>query len=316
LKIGLSQGIDFPTVYAARKRLYREGTNMERIGYENAKNELRKEIRLAYYELWYAQNTVAYYQNLDTIYSTLSKAAELRKNTGEGSGLEQIAARAQQKKIANALETAKIEAQKAAQLLAILLNSKEVALPLPTKMDKIAVVSGDWQQNPMLRMANQRIILAQSEKKLMISEQLPDVWARVFSQRLYKDSPEPFTGFSITLNVPLFTRTLQKNRLYALNIAKQQAAQAAEAQIMAYRSEQLNLALAQEQNKLQYFEQTALNEAKEIQTAASLAYRSGEISYAELAQYLAQAAEIEQNYLDALLAYNRRAIELLFLSNQ
>jgi heavy metal efflux system protein len=318
LKIGLSQGIDFPTVYAARKQLYREGTNLELMSYEYAKNQLRKEIRLAYYELWFAQNTVVYYQNLDSLYTTLSQAAELRKNTGEGSGLEQIAARAQQKKIANALQTAKIEAQKSAQQLAVLLNSKDIALPMPKAMDKIAVsvADSDWKQNPSLRIANQRVIIAQSEKKVMLNEQLPDVWARVFSQKLYKDSPQPFTGFSISLNVPLFTRSIQKNRTLALNIEKEKAAQTAEAQIIAFRAEQLKLDLAQEENKLQYFEQTALNEAKEIRAAASLAYRSGEISYAELAQYLAQAADIEYSYLNALLAYNRRAIELLFLNNQ
>jgi len=46
--------------------------------------------------------------------------------------------------------------------------------------------------------------------------------------------------------------------------------------------------------------------------AAELSYKAGEISFAELSQFLTQAIEIQKNYLDVLNQYNQSAIEFSF----
>jgi cobalt-zinc-cadmium resistance protein CzcA len=73
-----------------------------------------------------------------------------------------------------------------------------------------------------------------------------------------------------------------------------------------------------EKNKLalDYYETTGLVQADEIIAAATSAYEAGDISFAALTQYMAQAVGIRQNYLDQLQAYNQAAIELYFLNNQ
>ena len=55
---------------------------------------------------------------------------------------------------------------------------------------------------------------------------------------------------------------------------------------------------------------------REIINAATLAYRAGEISFAELSQYLAQAIEIKKNYLENLNAYNQSVIQYYYYINQ
>jgi len=67
---------------------------------------------------------------------------------------------------------------------------------------------------------------------------------------------------------------------------------------------------------LQHYETTGLQQAADMTAAATLAYRSGEVSYAEMSQYPTPAIDIQKNYLDQLNEYNQAAIQLLFFIHQ
>jgi cobalt-zinc-cadmium resistance protein CzcA len=67
---------------------------------------------------------------------------------------------------------------------------------------------------------------------------------------------------------------------------------------------------------LTYYESTGLAQAEKIIKSSNLAYRGGEISFAELTQYLTQAIDIQRNYLDVLNQYNQSAIQLNFYLNK
>ena len=69
-------------------------------------------------------------------------------------------------------------------------------------------------------------------------------------------------------------------------------------------------------NMLAFYETTGLKQANEIIKASSLAYRSGEISFAELSQFLTQAIEIQKNYLESLNVYNQSVIQYNYYINQ
>ena len=66
---------------------------------------------------------------------------------------------------------------------------------------------------------------------------------------------------------------------------------------------------------LQFYEGTGLKQAEEIIKAASLSYRSGEISFAELSQFLTQAIDIRKNYLEVMNQYNQSAIQFNYYNN-
>ncbi len=57
-------------------------------------------------------------------------------------------------------------------------------------------------------------------------------------------------------------------------------------------------------------------QADEIIEAATLSYRSGEISFAEMSQFLGQAIAIRQNYLDVLNQYNHSAIQFNYFNTK
>ena len=67
---------------------------------------------------------------------------------------------------------------------------------------------------------------------------------------------------------------------------------------------------------LHFYETTGLGQADAIIKAANIAYRAGEISFADLSQFLTQAIDIQRNYLEVLNQYNQSAIQLNYYLNR
>ena len=67
---------------------------------------------------------------------------------------------------------------------------------------------------------------------------------------------------------------------------------------------------------LTYYETTGLAQADAIIKAANIAYRAGEVSFADLSQFLTQAIDIQRNYLEVLNQYNQSAIQLNYFLNR
>ena len=68
--------------------------------------------------------------------------------------------------------------------------------------------------------------------------------------------------------------------------------------------------LQKNNDMITYYQESGLIQAEAIIKAANLSYQSGEISFAELSQFLTQAIDIQKNYLDVLNDYNQSAIQL------
>ena len=92
---------------------------------------------------------------------------------------------------------------------------------------------------------------------------------------------------------------------------------------LSYATQELNTQQRQamiriEKNRLllQYYETTGLQQAEEIIKAATLSYNSGEISFAELSQFLSQAIDTRKNYLDVLNQYNQSVIQFNYYNNK
>lgn len=69
-------------------------------------------------------------------------------------------------------------------------------------------------------------------------------------------------------------------------------------------------------NILSFYENAGLLQANEMIKAASLAYKTGDLSFADLSQYLAQAIDIQKNYLEAINLYNHSVIQYHYYLNQ
>ncbi|GEP96589.1 CusA/CzcA family heavy metal efflux RND transporter [Chitinophaga cymbidii] len=313
LKIGLSQSIAWPGLYKAQRQLYTEQARYVQATGAVLDLTLQRDVKAAYYELWYLQDNRQLFLRLDSIYSSLSAAAVLKVRTGDTPGLDSISAQAKMKEIQAQLRQLEDDIGIRQQTLMQLLNTGEAILPLNEPLEKLPLQydgnSGDTL-HPSLALRQQNVNIATAGVSVAKNENRPEFSGRFFSQRLYGVN-DPFSGFSVTASIPLFGMGAYLNKVKAAkaeaNVQQQQFEY--DRQVFLMQQQQIAKEVEKNNRMLHFYESSGLQQAEEIIKAASLAWRAGEISFAELSQFLTQAIGIRQNYLDALNTYNQSVIQ-------
>jgi cobalt-zinc-cadmium resistance protein CzcA len=204
------------------------------------------------------------------------------------------------------------------QSLMQLLNTTDVLLPQMLPLEKLTMpdMAGD-STHPLLALQSQNINIANAGINVVKNENKPEFSGRFFSQRLW-GAKDPFTGFSVTAAFPLFGAKAYQNKVKVAqaDMAVQQKQYEYEAQVLNTQKLQMQQEVEKNRSMLSFYETSGLKQADAIIKAASLAYRAGEISFAELSQFLTQAIEIQKNYLENLNAYNHSVIQYNYYINQ
>lgn len=318
LKIGLSQSIAWPGLYKAQKNLYNEQLKYYNLNSSAIEVQLKRDVRSVYYQLWYLQDKQQLYRRLDSIYRSLSDAAILKVKTGDSPGIDSIAANVRMRELQALLQQIGKEMQIQQQAFTQLFNTSDLILPVELPLEKIAIPGlVNDSLHPVLALQSQNINIATAGIGVIRNENKPEFSGRFFSQRLW-GAKDPFTGFSVTAAFPLFGAGAYKNKVKTAQaeMAVQQKQFDYESQVLTTQKLQLQQEVEKNNSMLSFYEATGLKQAEEIIKAASLAYRSGEISFAELSQFLSQAIEIQKNYLDNLNAYNHSVIQYNYFINQ
>lgn len=319
LKIGLSQSVEWLGVYKARQTLLNEQLKSAQYTRLAKALDLKREVQSTYYTLWYYQHKQQLWQQLDSIYTSLAEAARLRVRTGESAGLDSIAARAKARETNVQLQLLLRDIRAQQEGLRKLLSTDTLYLADTGRLPKIqtAYEEAGFAAHPLLQQQEQNVAIANAEVNVAKQSRMPNFEGRFFSQRLYGVSP-PFSGFSVTMGIPLFGANAYRHSVkaagletrYQQTVLDYQRLQLTTEYTQAYQLWQKNGEL------LEYYETTGLEQAEAIIKAANLSYRAGEISFAELSQFLTQAIDIQRNYLDVLQQYNQSAIQLNYLSNR
>lgn len=318
LKIGLSQSIAWPGLYKAQKNLYKEQLKYYNLNSSAIEVQLKRDVRSVYYQLWFLQDKQQLYRRLDSIYRSLSDAAILKVKTGDSPGLDSIAANVRMRELQALLQQIGKEIQIQQQAFTQLFNTSDLILPVEQPLEKIAIPALVTDSlHPVLALQSQNINIATAGIGIIRNENKPEFSGRFFSQRLW-GAKDPFTGFSVTAAFPLFGAGAYKNKVKTAQaeMAVQQKQFDYESQVLTTQKLQLQQEVEKNNSMLSFYETTGLKQAEEVIKAASLAYRSGEISFAELSQFLTQAIEIQKNYLDNLNAFNQSVIQYNYYINQ
>jgi cobalt-zinc-cadmium resistance protein CzcA len=318
LKIGLSQTIAWPGTYKAQRSVYQEQLKYYFANTKVIDAEITRNVREVYYQLWYLQDKQKLFLRLDSIYNSLRNAAILKVKTGDSPGLDSISANVRLREIRAELQQLNADIVIQQQSLKQLLNTDDNLLPLTERLEKLPIpVAGADSTHPFLALQQQTVNIANAGVNVVKNENKPEFSGRFFSQRLY-GSRDPFTGFSVSAAFPLFGSAAYRNKV---KVARAETSlQEKQYQLMSqvFRSEVSKARAEVEKNTemLNFYEGAGIVQAEEIIKAATLAYRSGEISFAELSQFLSQAINIQRDYLDNLNTYNQSIIQYNYYLNQ
>jgi len=318
LKIGLSQTIEWPGLYTARKNMLTQQVKSLSYTKQLRALELRRDLAMAYYTLWYYQSRQQLWQQLDSFYQQSAAVARLRAKTGESAGLDSISAIAKSMEVRLQLNTMQNDIRIQQAAMKALLNTDTLYLPdtaMLRRIDNDDAAAN--KEHPSLLMQQQAITIAEADIQIAKRSMLPDLSGRFFTQRLY-NMPDPYSGFSVTVGIPLFGMGSYRNKIKAAQLERdyQQSVYTYESQVLQAEKQQTIEALDKSNQLVRYYESIGVQQADAIIKAATLSYKGGEISFAELSQYLNQAIDIRKNYLDALQQYNQQLIQLHYYQNK
>ena len=318
LKIGLSQAVEWPGLYKARRNLFQQQAQSSQLAMQIQRLEIKRNLLSSYYTLWYLESKRNIWQRLDSMYRSITKAAVLRVKMGESAGLDSISAVARSREVSIQLNVISREIQAQQEVLKRWTNSNVNYLPELSRLGKIPV---DFEidsllAHPEINLQRQRESIAQAELAVQKQSNKPTLDGRFFSQRLY-GIPNPYSGFSVSLGIPLFGRGTYRSSIRAAELERDYQRILVNSQIAILQSNysQLFQNFKKNEESLKYYETGGLQQSEAIIKAANLSYRGGELNFSELTQFISQALDIQKNYIEVLNDYNQSAIQLnYFLS--
>ncbi|PZR27314.1 MAG: CusA/CzcA family heavy metal efflux RND transporter [Citrobacter freundii] len=331
-KFSVSQTFSLPVVYQRQRSYFhsRELSQQELSGWRQA--ELDKEVKSSFYQLadWLERKKLL--AQLDSVYSRFQQSAALRLKSGESNLLEKTTADAQLQQLDLQRQQLDADILVLQKRLQWLLNTDTLLLPdyttlkmdIPLMPDSAAVM-----EHPQLRFERAGIHAAMAETAVEKAKLSPDITLGYSNQSIigyqsadgvtqqYYGAGKRFHIVNLSVGIPLFN-SAAKARIRAAgvrqDIAKMNTAAAERNLLTSY--EQLQQEYIKQQQALQYYEQTGLQQSELIMNHSRISFQNGEISYIEWTTLMNNAVSIRLNYLESLRQYNLAIIELEYITGK
>jgi cobalt-zinc-cadmium resistance protein CzcA len=325
----ISQGFS-PLQFQAKKALINESVKNSELKLVATKHDIAFQIRQSWNTILYltAINQILIKQ--DEYLVQFVKAATVKLKTGESSLLEKTTAETRQQGLIQIRkQNESLILSEKIKLKSILNLKSDFSILENQFLPSVSILSDTVfiNQNPILQIALQQIAIAEASKNLEKAITKPDFLIGYFLQSLtgnqevndktvfYNTAPR-FQGVNVGISIPIFNKA-NKARIQASETEIRVQEKRAE-----YLKNQLNSELLQQiqeqktnQSLVDYYVQTALPNAEIISKNATKAYQNGEVGYVEYLQSLETVLNIQQNYLQAINAFNRSVINIQYLLN-
>jgi cobalt-zinc-cadmium resistance protein CzcA len=311
---GVSQSVQFPTVYGAQRKVQEAKTLLTSDQYRMNKRVVVKEVSKAYYEIIYWQHMQANYVYLDSIYKAFENAANRRYEQGATHYLEKITAETKRKEISLKLEQINESLNKGYISLNQWLQTDTIFLINKNTLNKVELIPLDTNEHPVLAYYGDAKELSMRQLSLEKLRLLPDLNASIFQGNNNGEGRQTYSGFQVGVSIPLWFGS-QKSKIVAAKTANSVIEFESEnykTQLLSkYRA--LESDLRQYEKGLNYYESTGKRLAEETLYHAIKAFQSGEIDFLQYVQLLENSKNIQSNYLTSLLQYNISVLEANYL---
>lgn len=322
----VSQELDFPTVYAARKKYLKSETEQERRKTEMTKNDIVREVCSLYCSLIYSREVCAVVAAQDTLYARFCQVAKAHYDAGETSRMEWLNARRLWNENSLTLERARLECASLQLRLQALMNVDYTVEPVEDKLRPMAGFAPDgdvdFNSTPEGMVADGRLMVARRNQHLAKQGFAPALSVGLTSQLLI-DGFNPyhidrrrfdkgnFIGFEVGVSVPLFfgsQRAKVRAAGQAVEAEELQKAVDRNRQAVAYRT--LNDECAAALRAVDYYQTIGMPEAEEMVRLSLVSYELGDIGYEEHARNLEATLAVKRANAEAIETYNQTLIKL------
>lgn len=324
--LGISQQIQFPTVYAAKKKVLQGEYKLAEISSEETGNELRRQLRLVFYEYQITLQNEILLNYADSLYTEFLQKAALRLKTGESNLIEKLAAEGQSVQIRQQLMALKLEKYSLELKFRQLMNTSQEVFP---RLGEIKIVATGLTQTrifPGVKHKEQVWMNAKQILKYESSKYAPSItfgynntgitgFQNMNGTDVYYGPNSRFSYISAGLSIPLFFGAqAAKIRAAKMMVLSQEKDLMAERQVWQAAGEQAQKSIQTYQGILREYEKVVLPNAEMTVNLAGKQLNAGEISYIEWILLINQSIQSRALYLKQVQGYNESVIELLYLN--
>lgn len=327
-RLGISQTINFPTVYVRQKALLNEEWKSSVLNIGVQEVQLKKQVTQVFYTLVYLQQKKELLQKNDSMFSAFLDKALLRFNKGESNILEKTTAENQRGQISLQLMQLEQDIELLQLQFQLLLNTITDFVPNDNESAEIKTVTLDslmLASHPEMLFLRQQQQIAEATTKVERSKLAPDLTfgynimgmrGMGADNKEYNGTPQ-FQSGQIGLGIPIFGGS-QRAKINASKINE----------IIAQNQYELNLqnfengyrsTLSQYQKyeeTVLYYENTALKNAEIITSTANQQFMNGDINYLEWVLLMNQVITVQSDYIDAVKNRNNAVAELNYYINK
>ncbi len=316
--ISAMQDLPYPGKLNLRGQMAGQDVKVEQWNLEAARRQVRAEVESAYYELWAADKTIANTQKNKDLLQKLSQIAEEKYRVGRG--LQQDVLRAQLG-VSSILQTLTMLNQRRQTLIAklnsLLLRPADAPIgalapveksPLTYSLDEL--IERGVENSPEIRRQQELIEQSQYAVNLAQREYLPDF--RVGYDYWQRPGMPDMHGFNAGINVPIFYRSKQRERVkeagYALESAKQ-SREAIRTALLFQVKEQYLQAKASDELLALYTRGLIPQSALTLESSLA-AYQTGSLDFESLISNFTSVLQYEINYYQELANYQKALVNL------
>ncbi len=327
-KFGIAQTFSFPTVYSKQKALQNENYKFSSLNTTLAEAELKMEVSDVFYLLVYLQQKQKLLEQNDSLFAAFLEKANLRFSNGESNILEKTSAELQRGQIAIQLNQLIIDKEIVKMQFQMLLNTTSDYIPnadnqkiiITTAFDNSTVV-----KHPIIQLLQQQKQISLVNTQLEKAKMLPDLQMGYnnmsikgpSSDNVVYTSSTRFSSIQFGIGIPLFFGS-QKARINSSKLLQVISENNYQLGLQAFKNdyEAANRKYQVNLQNVQYFEQTALQNADVITSTANQQFVNGELNYLEWIMLINNAIAIQSNYIDAVKELNQSIIHLNYLTSK
>lgn len=325
--LSLSQTIDFPTRYVARRHQLKAETGSRQSELAVLNNELHGQVAALYWQLIYERERLRILRRQDSILARYEDIATKRYNAGEARQLEPLNASRLRHENLLAANTTETEYANTQAELARLIGTDTKIEPSETTLRPVepdGEKAYNYAQTPEGQLADAQLRAADENVKVERTGFLPSLTASLRTQMVIKGwnpyhvdrgwNDGNFMGFEVGVGIPIFNGATRarvkaaKNDRERLELQVRDEARLRESQYQAA----TNTMLAA-RKQLDYYVRSGIDEAGKSADISALAYENGEISYIEYVSALQQDIDTRLKYASAINDYNQAVVKLMTL---
>ena len=312
---GVSQSIQFPTVFAERNRAQGMEVTMAEMDLTKQKQLLVKGVSAAYWQIQFLEAKRGLYQKLDSLYRILTTSAGKRYELGDISQLDLMNAEAKHKQISLENERLRFDVAQAYQRLQALTQTAQPFTVARQPLATIPVSLPDFAGNVELQRLRLRADWLSSNIKIERQRLLPDINLNYFYSTNFFRNRRGYHGFEVGLSVPLYTGE-QRAKVKAAQMAwrANEALTANARTLLETKCRQLQSQLRKHQTAIDFYHTTGQRLSDEITRSATKSYQAGAIDFYQFAQSMENATRLQLDYYEAVAAYNQVALEVNYLT--